>query len=845
MATPTRRSRRERKANTRYDDQIAWEEALPMLRAESDSPDRSSDSPTPEAFERTIDPDIEDVVMQDAEDLELELGREDGEFSDAAQSSSVGTPDEDGRDTYLSKLGSTPGGRHRKAVPRPRTKALAIEQGLRSRMLEDGDGPKLRYSKEKMWTYSFGSTMDDLYPVLRARDVWHLNPRDVILPSRTSIRQALRLDAAGNYLERGKRHEAENSEARPSEVANYQQTHPVDDEDATKQMFWDLSSSNEVVIGRQYKARKHKLELLRSLNIAEVSQQTDTISSSYQDGVFSVLSPPRKGRPRTKPRQKSVDNLDQDANSNEAGSSARDAYHEGWLINLGARPQCLAWAPVRTDGQYLAVSFKCSKAQREAAPPKPNKLASAFSPSPDYPSHIQIWRMMASPGEADAAARFSHDSSCAPHLLQRICMKIGNILSFEWLPLATGNTTASDRSMVILSSDGNIRIITIDLTAKGTFEITQPRLTARPPWQTVFTCFSLASHEDLVAGGADGAVRIFNLNDFSESGELPPYTTIQIHNTYIMNIAVATDVPQYLASTSASGELVLTDLRSPNQDRVRLHRSRLPTRNLSYVPHTRIFLSTSDASGNSERHGTSLSTVIGHSLRHFYHGTNLMKLPEASGITTVLASSPFHTIMLVANASGSVFASNILRRLIPTPIKQEFGGGFMIKLCEVEWLPMQEKEAGKDEKAVEADTNGEEGQTDAAGAESSEKPTHQFVPEPAMQQEPTVAKSKPDIDIFHGSDTRSGITRIHEHFKPEKIDLGTHHQDETGKKSRGKNKDQRRAENALSAASYQIICHEEQAVTAMAWNGNGRFSGWAAIAWGSGILRIQDLAHGI
>jgi len=825
-----------------------------MLRAESDSPDRSSDSATPEAIERQKDPDIGDVVMHDVEDLELEQVQENGDFSDAAESSSVGTPDEDGqgRNGSLPRLAATSSGRKQKVVPRPRTKALAAEQGLRNRMLDEGEGRKQRASKDKVYTYNFGSQLDDLYPIIRSRDVWHLNPRDVLLPSRSSMVDALKLEATGRYLQRPQTAGAESQEHanRSSEEdrferevdQTFQKIQPLDHEDAARQMFWDDAVSNAVVIGPEYEARKHRLEPLQSLNVAEAVQERDGVSSSYRNGVFSVLSPPRKPKKRSQPSHEGKSfSHEMPAMTEAARQASTNIQHQGWIVNLGARPQCLAWAPVASDAQYLAVSFRCSKAQRDAASPKPTKLAPAFSPSPDYPSHIQIWRIMALPGELDAPAMFSNDRSCAPHLLQRLCLRIGNILHLEWLPPPPERKSPSARrAMVVLSSDGSIRLIAIDLTARGTFEITQPCLVARPSSYTVFSCFALPSHEDLIAGGADGAVSLYNLHSHSSDGELQPYATISIHNTYIMNIAVASDLPHFLASTSANGEMVLTDLRAPHQDRVRVHKSRLPTRNLSYLPHTRTFLSTSDASGNSEAHGTSLSIVVGHNLRHFYHSNTIMKLPEASGIATVLASSTFHPIILAANAAGSVFVSNVLRRLLPTILKDERGGGFMMKLCEVAWIAVQQEASTKEAESASEDTNAQHSQTGDASGSTSEKPTHHFVLDP-IEVPP---KPEPEIDLFHGPDTRSGIARIHEFFQPERIELLTFGQDHTGKKSKTKNKDERRAENVPSAASYQIICHEEQAVTAMAWNGNGRCAGWAAIAWGSGLLRIQDLAHG-
>ena len=70
-----------------------------------------------------------------------------------------------------------------------------------------------------------------------------------------------------------------------------------------------------------------------------------------------------------------------------------------------------------------------------------------------------------------------------------------------------------------------------------------------------------------------------------------------------------------------------------------------------------------------------------------------------------------------------------------------------------------------------------------------------------------------------GQEPRQGMSRITEGYKGEKIDLGT-------------------KENVAESTIYE----EETAVTALSWNPNLECGGWLAVGWGSGLIRIQDMA---
>ena len=77
-----------------------------------------------------------------------------------------------------------------------------------------------------------------------------------------------------------------------------------------------------------------------------------------------------------------------------------------------------------------------------------------------------------------------------------------------------------------------------------------------------------------------------------------------------------------------------------------------------------------------------------------------------------------------------------------------------------------------------------------------------------------------------GQGLRQGMSRVTEGYKGEKIDSGV--------KSIG---------NPKESVTKSTIYEEETAVTALGWNPNDSgCGGWLAVGWGSGLVRVQDMA---
>ena len=76
-----------------------------------------------------------------------------------------------------------------------------------------------------------------------------------------------------------------------------------------------------------------------------------------------------------------------------------------------------------------------------------------------------------------------------------------------------------------------------------------------------------------------------------------------------------------------------------------------------------------------------------------------------------------------------------------------------------------------------------------------------------------------------GQGPRQGMSRITEGYKGEKVDFGV--------KYRGTHRE---------TVNESTIYEEETAVTALGWNPNSVCGGSLAVGWGSGLVRVQDMA---
>ncbi|ETI24083.1 hypothetical protein G647_03452 [Cladophialophora carrionii CBS 160.54] len=827
MAEP-RRSGRQRKANAKYANDGWDKEILRTLRESSES---SGSSPA----ESQTSSEAEDELIPDAGGLAtalaLDQDEDDASMVSAASagSSDVDAPPEDDEDMSIA---SDEGGSSRPARPHP--VSAPTTETARSRGIQITRG----LAKAAAYPGIFGPGVDDLCDVLRARDTW-LRGRDITLPSRETLLIELERsrEARETNAERPEGPERPIPASRVWESLRTNQVlGPIDEAELRDTYLVRGKPDHPIVLGPWGKQKKYNLRYLSTIDFGKAwpmkDQQLSTQTQAAQNGE----------------------------------SPTDGAYHQGWLLNVGEKVQCLAWAPCPGPIQYLAVSVRCTSRQRRMAHASEGEAEGeserpAFHPSPPYPSSIQIWAFdTAETGSSNGIRSLTMKRQ--PRLAVVLATRWGNIRRLKWCPLdeeagkGTGSSDSSTDSVIgllgIVSSDGHARVVAVPVPADAdepareqtrAFRIERPGLDIPPPPDTIFTSLTFAGPSDLLLGTASGSIHLYDLSEETHSPDSSPvsYMHQQVHHTYIISLCSASTPPHstLVASASASGDLVLTDLRSPEQDRVAVPRTCFPTRDLVYVPFTRSFVAALDRSGNGQVERNAATLLACHHVRQFPHMLKVAKLPHRTGAATALAASRCHPCILVGNAKGQVLATNYLRKILPyrRSAVRKAVGAYIQKICEYDWRALTKEEV-------------EEGEVEVRqGGHLSPQPGHnmderQGETQPGHNSDETTQETskKQNPDLYHGHDVRPGVSRFHEGFKPEKIEVGNP-QPSWKKAAKTKTKTKNGNEGEAEIANGEAVFEEEQAVTAIEWVPNPCCAGIVAVAWGSGLVRVQDLAY--
>ncbi|KIX99200.1 uncharacterized protein Z520_04776 [Fonsecaea multimorphosa CBS 102226] len=803
-----RRSGRQRKVNPRYANDGWDKDTLRTLRADSTS---SGSSPVEEGSTSSDSNDDSHVVNHVSAQEEDD---DDASVASAAsiQSSDVETPDPEDNDGGMS-LASDEDAPTPKRRSRPSRLPYATPAGgeaTRSRGIQ----PPSRLGKRSAYANIFGPEIDDLRDVLVARDTW-LKGQDVTIPSRQTlafaIQQSRDLDQCDTGSNKDSAPEGEDDAFMMGSlfdtVRNHQVLEPIGRKTVYEKYLLHDMPAHTVVLGARGKQTKFGLDYLSPLDMGKawLDHEKPGGGQTLQDG-----------EPATQKR-----------------------YHQAWLLNVGEKVQCFAWAVSARSVQYLAIAVKCTSSQRRMAISGRECERPAFHPSPAYSSSIQIWAFHTTPTSVESVRTLAMDEE--PSLAVVIGTEWGNIRQLRWCQLDPDTETLHKNTvnptiglLAAISSDGHARVIAVRRpesrkarTTPITIRVERAGFDIPPPRDTVFTTLAFAGPTNLMLGTADGFLHSFDLTEpmMSQGANNIPkcYMKQQLHHTHVISVCAASPgSPQstFLASTSASGDLALTDLRSPEHDCIHVPRPSFPTRDLIYAPFTHSFITLLDSSGNTQMERNAATFLVCHHIRQFPNLLKVARLPHDTGAATALTGSQWHPCILVGNAKGQVLATNYLRKVLPyrksDPKKAVWA--YLQKICEYDWRPLTPQERRSQSQR----------QSQRHGRDREDGPP----PPPSPSRAAIEPTTQEDIDIYHGHDTRAGMSRFHEGFKPEKIEVAPFQP--SAKRSK---------KTAASGELGQAVFEEEQAVTALEWNPNSTCAGIVAIGWASGVVRVQDLAY--
>lgn len=623
-ATPTRRSGRQRVPNKKYTNDLVEEIDLGSSEEEEEEP------PEPVPYRRRggrsfiVDEDFD--IEQIADDPELS-GEGQSSAGDVSEGSRIAAPDDSENDSIVDVLDSGD------EAPRKRSKIKAPLEA-RSRGLRDNRLHVTHRSEGAFVTALVGANTDDVTNFLKARDKWADN---VTLPSQHSdgrghggmsgpfshtLKQR-RMEATVGwdwyYLEGGRAWFETNQITRilsASEGAVYLPN--------------PIFSTRNLLMGPYGRQKLFLIPFLQSLNIGEAWSQAFTSNTASANGSIEQTARKRQ---------------------------------DGWTLNVGTSVQCLEWVPNQsTNTQYLAISTLQASASVSKDSPE---TAPAYTPSPG-PSYIQVWKIV--------ARRFRNDPHLPPELRLTICNEWGHAKEFKWCPTprdAREQDAKHQLSLGLLAgvfADGYVRVLDVSLDEQSESEPSyveyKSAAFAAKPTDAICTCVTWLSASDIAVGCSNGYVAIWNIypllnadrtghaDTIPTSGAMPaPYFYETIHSSYIVAIVSAyPSHPNLVCTSSSSGYLRLTDIRSPASDYVLSPRVHWAPSTIRYCAALSCFI-TPDEGG----------MIKGLPLRRFWSQFGFVK---GDSEVTSLALGHAHTSILVGFADGTLLASNLTQRFL-------------------------------------------------------------------------------------------------------------------------------------------------------------------------------------
>lgn len=641
--------------------------------------------------------------------------------------------------------------------------------------------PMEHVSKSMHLKLTFGTDDRDLLATIYGRDRWYRGI-DSALPSRISLDEAESLGDYGPGKTFGVAGEDMEMEAMTGWDWYYD-----DNLGGRFRKRQRIESIDEQTARQRYLPRPQKRE--HTVIIGPVDNQK--VFHLQQNECLDFGEAWNDSRPRKKRGRK---RRDEDAEEAPPSVEAKEEPseeppvnqkrpREGWILNMGNKVQCLAWAPNQDgDTQYLAIAVPITEQQKDEHRVGGEPIgAPAFTPSEPYPAALQIWSFEAS---KDGGLTKSLDMSRKPKLRLVICTDWGDIRRIAWCPMARRRRDEDDKdgshSLGLLAGiwgDGAVRVLDVKLgsisdstefckdsrhprlsniaipllTKRTTDRLQSPAFYCKPP-STVSTAITWLSPSDIAVGCANGFVGIWSLASSCQTepaSDPSPYLYFPVHLTYITGIASGyPQHPHLLGTTSMDGQTRLTSILDPQKDVVDTNRMRLGSMHISYSPFLQAFLS------NDEN-----DFIRSLAVRRFYTTTTVGRMQ--STVTALAPSSFWHPSGLIGCAGGSVVALNPLRRLLHSKERH-----WHLTWFTQEW---------------------------ARGADPG----------------------KPNVSRFLDG------------FRAESVSL-----------LRTMMGDRRIVNGVMAITIYD----DENHITALAWNPNQRCAGWASAGMGSGLIRVEDLA---
>ena len=471
----------------------------------------------------------------------------------------------------------------------------------------------------------------------------------------------------------------------------------------------------------------------------------------------------------------------QDLDNND---SDRKRQRHGWMLNAGAGVKCLDWASnCENDTQYLALATISPNDSRFQGT---TEEAPAFTPELPTPSCVQIWA-------------FTVDGIRQPKLQVVLCTEWGEVKQLKWCPVPRGSPLsekANHRGLLAgIWGDGYVRVVEVCLASREqiletTYEKLDFAVFAARPRDTLSTCVTWLSATDIAVGHSNGYLAVYNIdppNQQSFAGNGSPKET---HDT--------------------------------GSDPSHSHFNSFGTQDTEPVPKPWLYMPV---------HPTYILTILSSypshpaliittSLSGYYRLTSLLA-PQTDYVLSIRTRWP---------SSSLTYSDALLGALGPEESSQTIRLWGLRCFYTSAGVSNVGSSIGPGQGVIDSGkchSSVAYGGTD--GSVIVTNPIRRILGKKGIGLQQCIFKHdwvrKPSNgDGNDQAGERHGMSRILEGFKLEKVDMSV----KGGKKFR---------------ESEMITIYEpETAVTALAWDPNLVCGGWLAVGWGSGLVRVQDVA---
>ncbi|KAK2072404.1 hypothetical protein P8C59_006761 [Phyllachora maydis] len=493
----------------------------------------------------------------------------------------------------------------------------------------------------------------------------------------------------------------------------------------------------------------------------------------------------------------------------EAGD-VEEAAPNGWFLDLGGIPLAMAWTPtLATDTgdevplQLLAISAVPFEDQTWSTMKRKEEATDGTKDCESVGS-IQFWSFQGkkTPGQVVAP-------SCALPTLKFVkSFGWGRPRRLQWCPVPL-TPAGSYGLLAVLCGDGKARVLDIRLGSKTTGAVQHEWIESAitlgelNEYLSEVTCLSWVNANRIVLGHRDGCITLWSVHPRRLLQRIP------VQSSYVLEVCSGyPSYPYLVASVPVSGCVTVTDLARP------------PSAEATYVPIQGFNFQPNTLCWCELLHGWVAAyptTTTGLAFLHARFPSQPKSVFSGSHNLMSASTGSAHPYLLVGCADGSVWSASLVASLFRE-----------------RKMPVWKQEVFENEYRPPADG----GSTSTSTLRGAVRVLQGFVPETNIEPTRSVFK---DYRLQAALERAGAPTKGKKRDRPREAFVDDSEASGGEAETAAADEGQRPVE-FMDYLDARVVMHEPLTrVTVVAWNPNLDFSCWAAVAMGSGLVRVMDM----